>query len=181
MIGRGRPEALRARRWAWRDERGSATIEFVILAPVFIGFFLMAAEAGIFLTRQLMLERAVDIVGREIRLASGRGVDPEDLKERLCESALILPACDDGLTVEITAVDRSTYAMPDRSEICRDRGAATPTRTSDGEQSVNAIRVMRVCYAFEPVLPALGLGLDLVRVGDGTAQITTASAYVLEP
>jgi len=51
-----------------RKEDGNATIEFAILFPAFIMIFLSAFESGLLMTRQVLLDRAVDLTVRDIRL-----------------------------------------------------------------------------------------------------------------
>ena len=60
-------------RRAFRFENGAASVEFVIVFPFFFGVFISSFEIGMMNIRALLLERATDLVVREIRLNSGPG------------------------------------------------------------------------------------------------------------
>ena len=48
-----------------RAEDGSGTLEFAVLAPVFLGLFLSTFELGMLLARQMMLDRGIDLAVRD--------------------------------------------------------------------------------------------------------------------
>ena len=54
-----------------RREDANATVEFVIVFPIVIMLFIAAFETSMLLTRQVMLERALDQSVRHLRLTSG--------------------------------------------------------------------------------------------------------------
>ena len=59
------------RKWlarALRCEDGAATLEFALSVPVLITIFMASFESGLLMTRSIMLEQAVDITMRELRL-----------------------------------------------------------------------------------------------------------------
>ena len=163
------------------SRRGGATVEFVIVFPMFLLLFLVCFETSMLFTRQLMLERALDLTMRDVRLSTGETFPAVILRRSICERALILPACDDSLALEITRVDRSTYATPSSAAACVDRGdgAEAPDTIQDG--SPDEMMLVRACFTVAPFFPTIGLGLELVRDTNGEMQLTTASAFVQEP
>lgn len=172
---------LRAIQRRFGGEAGSASVEFVILVPVFLSFFMLSVETGVMLTRQLMLERAVDLVMRDVRLSENQDVSTDALRSRLCARAVILRDCAENLVVEITTIDRSTYALPDRRAVCDDLDGEPAATTGGALSGTVELRAIRVCYALDPLFPALGLGVELARLGDGRVQLTAASVFVPEP
>ena len=52
-----------------------------------------------------MLERAVDISVRDIRLGNGRVPDFDLVKDQICENSVVMPNCDDSLHVYMQEVD----------------------------------------------------------------------------
>ena len=56
-------KALRFR----KDEDGAATVEFVLVAPMFLGLVLATFESGWMMTQSMMLERGLDQTVRELR------------------------------------------------------------------------------------------------------------------
>ena len=181
MTGRLRRFTARTgRRWV-RGEDGASTVEFVILFPIFIVLFLSCFESAMLLTRQLMLERALDIVMRDVRLSTGETFPRALLRRAICERARILPSCDANLLVEITPVDRADYALPPATVSCVDRGASVRSLSGITPGGADQLMVVRACFTVDPFFPTIGLGLDLVGDGDETIRIATASAFVQEP
>ena len=174
----------RALRRLRRSRSGGATVEFVIVFPLFIAIFLSSFEASMMLIRQLMLERALDVTMRDVRLSTGATFPAAILRRSVCGEARILPDCDVSLTIEITPVDQATYAMPSTRAACAGTaGSAVPASDLSGRAS-GELMLVRACYAVAPLFPTSLLGLELARgdgADDGRYQIVTASAFVQEP
>ncbi|MEM1301875.1 MAG: TadE family protein, partial [Pseudomonadota bacterium] len=51
-----------------RDTEGASSIEFVVVFPAAMIIFLSTFEAGMYLTRQVFLDRGLDMAVRDIRL-----------------------------------------------------------------------------------------------------------------
>ena len=88
-----------------RSEEGSATVEFVLVFPMFMVLFTSAFEAGLMMTRHVMLERGLDMAVREVRLNTGAAPSPDQFKEMICEGAGIIPDCMNNLKLEMRPID----------------------------------------------------------------------------
>ncbi len=64
-----------------RDEHGSIAMEFVIVFPLLMFFFMMVFETGFIATRSVLLERGLDIAARGLRLGTDPTIDHEKLKK----------------------------------------------------------------------------------------------------
>ena len=95
-----------------RDEDGAATIEFVILFPAFIAILISSYESGLMMVRNVMLERGVDLAVREMRL--GQPVPPtfDQLKNIICDNAVIVNDCFNKIQLELQPIDTATWALP---------------------------------------------------------------------
>ena len=166
-----------------RDRHGGATVEFVVVFPVFVAIFLSSFEASMVLMRQLMLERALDLTMREVRLSPERTFPQAILRRSICERARILPGCDASLVVEITAIDRTTYAMPASNAACVDRGGAAVPAGDIVSGVADQPMLVRVCYAVAPFFPTSLLGAELAKGGAnaGEFSLVAASAFAQEP
>ncbi|MDW3118993.1 MAG: TadE/TadG family type IV pilus assembly protein [Roseovarius pacificus] len=51
-----------------RDDGGNASIEFVIIVPVFIALLVFSIELSLITLRHALLERGLDLTVRQIRL-----------------------------------------------------------------------------------------------------------------
>ncbi|MEM8823043.1 MAG: TadE family protein [Pseudomonadota bacterium] len=164
-----------------RRECGGATVEFVIVLPVFILIFLTSFEASMLLTRQVMLERGIDLAVRDIRLNSASTIGADTMRNKICQEAHILPDCLDNLMVELRVVDPLTWNAPTVQPPCADLTRTILPPTQFETDRANKIVVVRACFAVNPILPAAPLGSRLVDDFDGAYRMVASSVFVVEP
>jgi len=168
-----------------RREDGAASIELAILFPVFMALFVASFELGLYMTRQVMLERATDITVRSLRLGQMSNPDLDTLRASICEEASrVLPNCSTSLLIDIVEVPLEGWTAPNVSAECIERdpdGELKPVANfilNPGQP--NDMMLMRVCALQKPVFPTTWLGLAMQSHDDFYA-LTTASAFVVEP
>ncbi|MFO6465566.1 TadE/TadG family type IV pilus assembly protein [Jannaschia sp. KMU-145] len=161
-------------------ERGGATVEFVILLPLFLGIFLASFETSMLMTRQVMLERGVDMATRDIRLDGVGSISQDELRDEICARARILPNCQSNLLVELTQINVATMAMPTSDTPCQDFSVAGTETAAFISNRAEKLILMRACYSVDPIIP-FGLGADLVNDIDGTIRMVTSTAFIVEP
>jgi Flp pilus assembly protein TadG len=169
-----------------RREDGNATIEFVFLFPLFMSIFLMGFESGYYMVRNVMLERAVDISVRDIRLGNGKVPQFAAVKEQICENAVIFPNCTDSIHVymEEVAIAPGAIAAVTGEARCVNRFSTEP-QFDDTDYNVgqaNTMMVVQVCASVSPFFPTTGMGLGLQndQLG-GNMAIVATTAFVNEP
>jgi hypothetical protein len=167
-----------------RRQSGSATVEFVILFPIFISLAVSAVEMGILTLRQVMLERGIDITVRALRI--GTMVDPQfgEVKSAICASAMIIPNCVDVLHLELTPISLTDWAVPSTQVECVDRTEEMDPlinleQISSGER--NEFMLMRACAVFDPMFPNYGLGPKLPLDDSGGYMLIASTSFVNEP
>ncbi|CUH40750.1 Flp pilus assembly protein TadG [Jannaschia seosinensis] len=166
-------------------ERGGATVEFVIILPIFLLVFVSSFEMSIFLTRQVMLERAIDLAVREIRL-DRTTVTRRSLRRAICDRARILPDCDLNLVVEMTIIDEATYAVAGSSAPCVNREESIVPETDFPGHRTGKMVFLRACYVVEPAIPITiagiqSLGTHMVeRRATNDIQMVSSSLFVVE-
>lgn len=162
-------------------EAGGATVEFVLLLPVFIAMFMMSFEAALILTRSVMLERAVDLAVRDLRLDPGSVITASRLQNDVCERSRILPDCRDNLLIELTTVSQTSWALPVPSRPCiYGTPTVTPSVNYDGNRAEQLV-LLRACYSVAPTFPTSLLGSRTIADGSGQARLLATSAFVVEP
>ncbi len=169
---------LRART---KREDGNASIEFVLLFPVFISIFGSAFEAGLLTSRQAMLERATEGAVRDLRLGVSSVATHDDLKARICNVAGLIPNCDEALLIELVPVSTQTWDMRWGEFRCIDRDEDITPVTSFSQGGSNELMLVRVCAVVNPMNPVAGLGLKLPKVNASDYALVAASAFVNEP
>lgn len=168
-----------------KDQDGTATIEFVILFPVFMFLFMMGFEAGFYMVRNVMLERGVEIAVRDVRLGNGRVPQFAALKGKICEQAAIIPDCANSIQVEMVPIaiapgGTSAVRAPAK---CVDRLSTvdplTGTTYDAGDQ--NQMMMVRVCALAQPLFPTTGLGVGMQVDAQGNYAMVATTAFVNEP
>ena len=183
------------------DEGGVSTLEFVILAPTLFFMFLAIFEAGWLMTRQMMLDRGVDMAMRDVRLNKLPNVTPAELRGHICEEALGITNCDDNLSLEMRTMaeaqalypvtgDGSAY-WPHTDVACQERGVPIDPvidGTSFGVATPDVLMVVVACVMVEPLVPGLGNlvpGMTSIpQLNDAPTagyKMTAFAAYKAEP
>ena len=173
--------ALRCWRRAQRDE-GNATIEFVILFPMFVFLLVSAVELGFITMRHTMLDRAVDLTVRDIRLGTGTAPQYAQIRDTICERAGVIPDCQNNIKLEMIRMDLRNWQSPPADYDCIDHSEEVqPVRTFTNGME-NEMILLRICAMFEPIFPLSGLGRDLKETSvNGYKAMVTATAFVQEP
>jgi hypothetical protein len=166
---------------AFTREDGSATIEFVILFPVIMTLFLSAFEVSIFLTRSVMLDRAVDLNVRLLRLGTLEPATQDELKRRICDDALIFKGCPNSIMVELREVSTADWVLPDSRITCVDRDAEIQPAVDFNLGRRNEVMLVRACAALDPFFGTTPFVMDLPQDASGAHLITAMSTFVNEP
>lgn len=173
--------AIRKLRRLWAREDGTATIEFVILFPIFMVLMVTGVEMGVLTLRQVMLERGVDITVRALRV--GTMTDPtfETVRAAICDASLIVPNCIDSLHLELTRISTESWAVPTTGVTCVDRTHEVEPIINFQQGKRNAFMLLRACAVFDPMFPTFGLGPDLPLDASGGYRIIASTSFVNEP
>lgn len=174
-----------------RDDRATATMEFVIMFPVVITLFIAAFENGVILTRQVLMERSLDEGVRLLRLVRDitdpvtgqpRALTSDDIAQAICDNTRAIPDCRNVLVVDLRVIDPSTYALPSADVACVDRRDMSIRPANEFRQGQdNELVVIRVCAIIDRILPFSGFGLNLARDDTGGLHIVASSIFVNEP
>lgn len=178
--GTGRRIGRRLGRFA-RSQSGSATVEFVIAFPALIAMLLLSAELGIVTFNDTMLERALDMTVRDIRLGTGTAPQHDAVKQSICERAAFISDCNANLRLEMVVVDpRNWTGIPADADCIDTSQPITPLRNFiNGEE--NELMVLRACVRIDPLFPTSGLGKTLAEGAGGKYALIATTAFVQEP
>ena len=172
---------LRRLRRFWRKQDGNATIEFVILFPALLTFLLSGIELGFIGLQHSMLERAMDLTVREIRLGTGTAPQHDDIKDMICDRAAFIPDCGTSLRLEMIQVDPRAWSEIPTAPDCTDKSEeVSPVRNFVNGQE-NELMVLRACAKIDPVFPTSGLGENLIKDEYGQYSLTATTVFVQEP
>jgi Flp pilus assembly pilin Flp len=164
-----------------RGEDGIAAVEFALLFPFIFFLFIWAVELGILMTKSVMLEHALDVAMRDLRL--GRMVNPtsDTLKDAICTRARIVDNCRGTIMLDLQPVNTATWTLPERSVACQDRDQPIQPVVSFTIGQQNQIMLVRACVIVNPLFPGTGIGAMLRKDADGGFGMVAMSAFVNEP
>jgi hypothetical protein len=179
-----------------RREDGNASVEFMVIFPLYIALLAMSIELSMITLRQTLLERGLDMAVRDIRLGTGDFVQSYDteaeneaaleayhnkIKTRICDEAFVITDCANSLKLEMVRSDMRNLVQLGGEVMCTDReeeGKATYSLTP-GQQ--NDLMFLRACVKYDPIFPAWHLARSLSKDNSGQLAIVSMSAFVMEP
>jgi len=145
------------------ERSGTAALEFALVAPVFLAIVFSTFEAGWMMTQATLLDRALDLTVREIRIgASDAPTTESQIRKAVCARAMVIPGCEDAATVEMRLVEKGSD-FPTAAATCVDRGTAAHPVTSFQNAARAKITFIRVCIVADPFTPLMGLALQLSK------------------
>lgn len=164
-----------------RDEDGNATVEFVLVFPVYLALMVMSLELSMITLRQVMLERGLDIAVRDIRLGTGTAPTHDAIKDRICEEALVINECSSSLRLEMVPSDMRNLVTLGGEVMCteREEEGAPVLSFTPGQQ--NQLMFLRACLKYDPIFPAWHLASRMEKDSSGQLAIVSMSAFVQEP
>ncbi len=165
----------------WGREDGNATIEFVILFPALMTIFLMAVELGVMLTRGVMLDRAVDIAVRDLRLGMLTPMTHDGLKDEICANSVIIPNCDSVMLLELRPISTVTWAELNHTVTCVDRTEDVQPVLEFDPGATNEMMLVVACSVFDPFFPTTALAAKIRLDPSGGYALVSSSSYVNEP
>ena len=167
-----------------KDERGLASIEFALFFPLYVGLFFWAVELGIITIKSVMLDHAMDVSMRELRLGLVDDPTSDKLKDAICDRARIIGECDEQLMIEMRPISTQTWAIPATPIACRNNDVPDmqPVVTFDPGRQQELVLV-RACIMIPVLMPNTMFGRQLIEAADGTGRIgiSTISSFVNEP
>ena len=168
------------------DETGAASVEFVIIAPLYFALMLSTFEAGWLMTKSMMLERGMDLTMRDLRLGVYPNPSHQDMKKIICDNAAILKDCEASMLLELVPITTAADVPGANNTVCRDRSSPTdptPTVTFNTTRGDRVLETMyvRACVMVDPLVPGIGLALHLPKDPTGGIAMVSYGAFVNEP
>jgi hypothetical protein len=163
-----------------RDETGTSSIEFMLVFPVIMITFIAAFESGYFMMRYIMLDRALDMTVRELRLGVIGAPAMQNIKQSICDKGILMSDCLNALKLELTPVNTGSWLLPTGSIACVDRGKPPAPVIEPSLGGENEVMLIRACIAGRPMFPG-AIGAGMRKGSNGDYFITAVSAFVNEP
>lgn len=164
-----------------RKDDGTASVEFALTVPLLIAIFMASFESGFLMVRSIMLEQALDMTMRELRLGHYTIPTAALLKSEVCRRSVILTDCDNNIMIEMTRISTTAWNLPTTHVTCvnRDEVIQPVTQLQIGQQ--NDVMLVRVCVVQDAMFPTTGIALGLPQDSRGGYGLVATSAFVTEP
>ena len=164
-----------------RSQVGAASVEFVIMVWVFLAIFMASFESGLLMTRFVLLERALDLTVRDLRLGNIENPDHESVRAIICSRTVMFDDCNDILMLELQPVSTTTWSPLNNTVECVNRAAEINPVDQFSTGTGDEMMLVRACAVFDPIFPGTGIGLRLPKVTGGGYAVVATSAFVNEP
>lgn len=171
-----------------KDERGTATIEFLFVFPVIFLVFTASFESSMYMARYIMFDRSVDMVVRQLRLGNYAGITHQQLKERICQTGVMaasLADCTNKMRIWMQPVNTANFDMNAPAVTCVDKAdeinIAEPPANEFAAGTDNDIMLLRICLKEWPMFPTSGISVKMPTQSDGSVAMIVTSVFVNEP
>lgn len=164
-----------------RDDAGSAAIEFAIMFPIFFFILLSAVEVGMMTIRSALLERALDVVVRDIRLTTGQAPTHSQIREAVCNETNVVPDCTNNLALEMYLVDPRSWTDIPTTVACTNRTEEVAPVTTFQNGMDNELMILRACAKYEPMFVDYGISAFMDHDSAGDTALIARAAFVQEP
>lgn len=166
------------------QETGNVTVEFTVLVPLLFMLFAASIESGWAMTRWVMADRALDVVMRNLRLGKYETITAALLRDEMCKVAKTIADCKNNTTVELTTINRTTFAFPSTAVPCVQRTAGQAnvipvTTVTPGQQ--NDLMLVRVCVQIDAIFAPSAYAVPESLDGKDGFSMVLSSVFVNEP
>lgn len=179
---RKRKHRGRAVRRALKDRRGSAAVEFALVAPPFLALMFSTFEVGWFYFANSQLDAAVIEASRFVRTgqAQKQGLDKDQFYAAVCPKLEIFGNCQDRLTVEVEKfASFAALAADTSSAVCTTDSADKIGAIAYNPGLDNEIVRVRLCLVYQTINPTIGLNLSDAE--NGTRRLYGSYLFRNEP
>lgn len=164
-----------------RSEDGTATVEFALTFPIVMFTMVSAIELGMVSLHHSMLERAMDLTVRDIRLGTGTAPQHDEIKTLICQRAAFIGDCDSNLRLEMVQVNPRNWMNLSPVPDCTDKSEEVAPVRSFVNGMENELMILRACAKINPMFPTSGLGKNMIKDGAGQYSLVSSTAFVQEP
>ena len=160
------------------DRKGSAAVEFALVAPPFLALMFSTFEVGWFYFATSQIDAAAIESARTIRTGQVQkaGLTKEQFFAQVCPKVAAFGDCDDILTVEVdTFASFQALAADTSAVVCSNDEPQEIEALAYNPGGENAIVRLRVCLLYKTINPTIGVNVS--ETADGKRRVY--STYIL--
>lgn len=171
-----------------KDDSGEAAIEFLFIFPIIFLIFTASFESSMFMARQVMFDRAVDLTVRQLRLRAFANPTHEKIKQTICKSGMMvdsITSCMQSMKIWMQPVNTGNFSMVAPPRSCVDKSQPVVTDDPPGNEwalgTDNDIMLMRICMKADPIFPTTAVSTKMPVDPDGSYVMMVTTTFVNEP
>jgi hypothetical protein len=171
------------RSWATRQD-GAVTVEFVVVVPFVLTLFFASVDVGVTMLRQVMLDRAVDMAVREVRLGRVPSDGSVTMAQMICDRAILFSDCHDNIAVEMQPIDTTNFNGLNDPVRCVNRELdITPAVAFNpgAGGAAQELMLIRTCVSANPFIRLTGFFTAMPINPEGDYVIASRGIFVNEP
>jgi Flp pilus assembly protein TadG len=159
-----------------RNRRGSAAVEFALVAPIFFGLLFAIIELAMVFFASQVLETVTQDSARMIMTGQAQNAkfSQQEFKELVCSKIVALFDCENGVSVDVQSY--KTFATIDIDDPI-DKDFVPPNNYLPG--SPGDVVVVRLFYRWP--LFVTGLGFNIADIGSSERLLIATAAFQNEP
>ncbi|WAC47701.1 pilus assembly protein [Asticcacaulis sp. SL142] len=163
-----------------RDRKGSAAVEFALIAGPLILLIFGCLELALFIIVSVMLDNATQSAAREIRMGilTGENSDATSFRQQICDNMgwVAAATCMEDLQIDVETFDN--FAMVDLTPPIEE-GEFEEANFSYDLGGSSQIQLVSAYYSYSLITPILSAGMSTLSNGD--AVLTTQVVFRNEP
>lgn len=161
-----------------RDRKGSAAVEFALVAPIFFAFLFAIFETGFVFFAGQTLETVTQDVSRLVMTGQAQniGYTQTQFKDEVCKRLTMLFDCKNGIYVDVQSFPSfTTVTIPDAIDASKH---FIPTMQYKPGNACDVV-VMRMFYEWPLIMT--GLGYDMSNLAGSKRLLIATAAFRNEP
>ncbi|MBY6006553.1 pilus assembly protein [Salipiger bermudensis] len=163
------------------DQDGSGPVEVVLYTTALLVLLGTSVELGIINLKQALLERALAVSVRDVRLNTGASPDYAAIKHRICEEMTASNTCEANMMLEMKVAEPTNFVgLPDIIDCINAEEEPRPSRQFEPGLD-NDLMLMRACFKYKPIFPTSRLSASVSMDQNGYAQLVARAMFVQEP
>ena len=169
------------RRWRADGEKGSAAIEFAMVAPVFFVFLFGIIETGVIFFGTAMLQNATDDTARQIRTGTLTGkLTQSQLVNNICQEVTGLISKDSCITnLKVDLRSYSSFGSSSYPSVADSNGMIDPSKLKVDPAADCSVVLLRSFYPWKILTPLMSPLLQ--NTTTGFYMLFSSSAFRTEP
>jgi Flp pilus assembly protein TadG len=137
-------------------EDAATTVEFVVLFPIVLLVFFIAAENVVVNLKTTILDRALDLTVRELRLGLIESPTQTSIKTLVCQRMGSPAGCSSDLVLEMTVGSFSSsgnVVLPSPTTACNNNSVSINPVVAFISGGSNDLVFVRACYTVDVTMP----------------------------